>query len=374
MKLPETYGPDDEGLALLTRDLRAERPEPDPEFAAELDRWAAAGFPRAERPRGAGHAGAMERLRTKLSSIQPRRLIAPVGAAATLVVVVGIAISQTGGIQTGGDQDQAGGVQAVPEDSPSAGGEAPPEVQDEALAEEAGRASYSLDPSDPDKRKVARTADMVLAAEPEEVREVSDGVNEVVNRYRGIVVSSSVQSGEGNGLGSNFQLRLPASNLQAALADLSELAHVQSRTEGTEDITGRFISAQERIEELNANREGILNRLEDAATEDEADALRRQLDIVNAQLSSARAELDNVRQRVQLVPVSVSIVAEEGAGDDGDWGFEEAIEDAGDVLSTVAGILVVAGAVLLPLALVALLFTLAWRVRNGRARERALDE
>jgi hypothetical protein len=380
MKPPETYGPDDEGLELLTRDLRAERPEPDPEFAAELDRWAAAGFPRAERPRRSGRAGAMERLRTKLGSIQPRRLIVPVGAAATLVVVVGIAIS-SGTLQSGDDGGAVGGVefQTQPErsgETSTAGDAGQPEaaVQEEALAEESGRLGTLAGPSDPDNRKVARTADMVLAAEPEEVREVSDGVNEVVNRYRGIVVSSSVQSGEGNGLGSSFQLRLPAPNLQAALADLSELAHVQSRTESTEDITGRFISAQERIEELNATREGILNRLEDAATEEEADALRRQLDIVNAQLSSARAELDNVRQRVQLVPVSVSIVAEEGAGDDGDWGFEEAIDDAGDVLSTLAGILVVAGAVLLPLAAVALIFILAWRVRNGRARERALDE
>jgi Domain of unknown function (DUF4349) len=378
MKPPETYGPDEEGLALLTRDLRAERPEPDPEFAAELDRWAAAGFPRAERPGGDGRPGPLERLRAKLAAIQPGRMLAPVGAAATLIVVVGIAIS-SGALESGdgGDAGSTGGAPPAERqlEKDGAGTGAPDAaVQQEALAEDSGRTSDFADPADPDRRKVASTADLVLASEPEEVREVSDGVNEVVNRYRGIVVSSSVQSGEDSGLGSSFQLRLPASNLQAALADLSELAHVQSRTESTEDITGRFISAQERIEELNANRDSILNQLEQADTEEEADALRRQLAIVNDQLSAARAELDNARQRVQLVPVTVSIVAAEGAGDDGDWGVSEAFEDAGDVLSTAAGILVVAGAILLPLALVALLFALALRARNGRARERALDE
>lgn len=391
-----------ESLAQLTRELRDERAEPDPYFATQLDNWAASGFARARRHKPSPGSDAAVR-RERFAGFLPRKLAAPIGAVATLVLITGLVVS-TDGLQSGSDDDAGtagstppGGdaVQAAPEgdaphnDAPLAGGDTTQSEQMEATADGDARAlapaedvsGFSRSLQDgraakvaPDQRKVASTADLMLAAEPEEVRDVSDGVNEVVNRYRGIVVSSSVQSGEGNGLGSSFQLRLPAGNLQAALADLSELAHVQSRTESTEDITGRFVSAQDRIEELNANRDSILNQLSQADTTEEADALRRQLDIVNAQLSSARAELDNVRQRVQLVPVSVSIVAEEGVGDDGDWGIAEAIEDAGDVLSTAAGVLVVVAAVLLPVALVALLFALAFRARTGRARDRALDE
>jgi Domain of unknown function (DUF4349) len=386
MNPPETHRDDDEGLAQLSSDLRAERPEIDPEFAAQLDAWAAAGFPRAERPGKAGGPRALERLRARLSATPPRRLLAPVGAVATLVVVVGLAIS-VGTQPNGGDQ-------AATFDAAEGGGEvapATPEVEDraadsdlqDAATPEAGATALRDDrPGLAEKavplddRKIATTADLVLATEPDEVRTVSDEVNEVVNRYRGIVVSSSVQSGdtEGPGLGSNFQLRIPAANLKAALADLSELAHVQSRTESTEDITGKFIGSQERIDELEASRESVLNQLAEADTEEEADALRRKLQSLNAQLSAVRAELEDARQRVQLVPVSVSIVAEEGAGDDGDWGVSEALDDAGRVLSTAAGVALVAGAVLLPLALIALLAALVLRTRTGRARERALDE
>ena len=213
------------------------------------------------------------------------------------------------------------------------------------------------------------------------MREVSDGVNEVTNRYRGIVVSSSVQSGDAErpglsspGLSSQFRLRIPAGNLQPALADLSELAHVQSRTESTEDITGQFLSAQERIEELEAEREGLLTRLAEAETEEAAEVIRRQVDAVNAQLQATRAELEEDRERVSLVPVTVTVVAEEGAGDDGDWSISDALEDAGDVLSTAAGVIVIVGAVLLPLSLVALLIALLMRTRTNRARDRALDD
>ncbi len=393
MNPPETYRDDDEGLAQLTTDLRAERPEVDPEFAAQLDAWAAAGFPRAERPGRTATPGAFERLRARVSATPPQKLLAPVGAMACLVLVVGLVVS-LGTQPTGEDQsatfqaNDAGGevaptspaIEDEAADRGSAGA-----TQQESLAKEAPEQAVtgfnrdspsSADGVAPDERKVATTADLVLASEPDEVRDVSDGVNEVVNRYRGIVVSSSVQSGDadGRGLGSNFQLRIPAANLQAALADLSELAHVQSRTESTEDITGKFLSAQERIDELEASRESVLNQLAEADTEEEADALRRQLQSLNAQLSAVRAELEDARQRVQLVPVSVSIVAEEGAGDDGDWGVGEALDDAGQVLSTAAGVALVAGAVLLPLALIALLVALVLRTRTGHARERALDE
>ncbi|MGI9020190.1 MAG: DUF4349 domain-containing protein [Solirubrobacterales bacterium] len=374
--------------AQLVRELRDERAVPDPGFAARLDRWAASGFERSTRhqPRADTDAG---RRRERFAGILPRRMVVPVGAVATLVVVVGVAIS-AGGLGSGGEDpsgvtavppdsgDSVTDAVAVPEKAPPAPGVGDPAVienaQGDALASPDGRTRSGF--VRPEDRKQALAADLVLAAEPEEVRDVSDGVNEVVNRYRGIVVSSSVQSGDTDdvGLGSQFQLRIPAANLQAALADLSELAHVESRTESVEDITARFLSAQERIDELEAERQSLLTRLADADTDDEVATLRRQLDSVNSALSATRAELDNARERVQLVPVTVSIVSEQGAGDDGDWGLDEALSDAADVLSTAAGVVVIAGAVLLPLALVALLVALSVRTRTNRARDRALDE
>lgn len=388
-----------EEIAQLARELRDERTGPDPGFAAQLDRWAASGFERSQRHQPRADTGARADAGApshgeRFAGILPRRLVVPVGAAATLVVVVGIAIS-AGGLQSGGEGPS--GVTAVPEDGGDSVTDAvavpekasPPGVgaaaahdyaaledgsQPDALAARDGSARSGF--VRPEDRKQALAADLVLAAEPEEVRDVSDGVNEVVNRYRGIVVSSSVQSGdaEDRALGSQFQLRIPAANLQAALADLSALAHVESRTESVEDITGQFLSAQERIDELEAERQSLLTRLAEADTDAEAATLRRQLDSVNSALSATREELDAARERVQLVPVTVSIVSEQGAGDDGDWGIEEALADAADALSTAGGVVVIAGAILLPLTLVALLMALIMRTRTSRARDRALDE
>jgi hypothetical protein len=385
----------------LARELRAERQEIDPAFAAELDEWAAAGFPHAKRP-GWGTArqtlgDRLAGLRGRLAATPPRKILAPVGAAATLVVVVGIAVSQIG--NTGTPQtftaDDAGSGKPAPtasqaEDSgDSAGALKAPSNQTQGqleakaaresarsvgLSAGSGSGANSVRPGQ--ARHVAQDVDMVLASEPEDVRDVADGVNGVVNQYRGFVVNSSVQSGDAEqNPGARFRLRIPAANLQAAIADLSELAHVQSRTEGTQDITSKFVSARERIQENETARQKLLEQLEDATTEEEIASIRAQLGIVNAQLAAARNDLAHAQQRVHLVPLAVSIVSQEGAdADNGGWSVDDAIDDAGDVLSTLAGIAIVAAAVLVPLALIGAVFALAWRASASRSRERALDD
>ena len=386
----------DPALARLTRELRDERTEPDPDFAAQLDRWAADGFPRAQRP-GAepGTAerlgAAWERLGARARSIQPRRLVAPVGVAAITIMVVGVAVSQ---MDRGSDDEADSGAMQVEQGADQSGGNAAePALPDEdatsdlnldgesaGFTRESDRLGALSAPAAKDirGRRVARDADLVLASDPEQIPKVADGVNEVVNTYRGFITRSSVQSGDSGrgGLGAQFRMKIPAKNLQPALADLSELAHVRSRTEGTEDITGRFISSQERIEEAEAARAGLIDRLANATTDVEAAAIRAQLRIVNSQLSSAREDLAGAKERVSLVPISVSVVAEEGASAPGDrddeWGVDDALNDAGGVLSAVAGIAIIAGAVLLPLALVVLLVVLAWQAWTSFSRERAL--
>src|SRR3954470_12230095 len=102
----------------LTRLLEAERPELDSKFARELDEWVAAGFPRAERPLASREKPWFTKLRDRVIATSPRRLLAPVAAAATLGVVVAVAIAQIGGNDSGNEvlsisHEQPGGGQLL---------------------------------------------------------------------------------------------------------------------------------------------------------------------------------------------------------------------------------------------------------------------
>src|SRR3954451_22285225 len=97
-----------EELRDLAVDARADRPALEPDFGTKLDQWAAADFPREGRPgvrsekeTGSALSGLLERLR----STPPRRLLLSTGAAATLVVAVGVGI---------GVSDQLGGSSGTP--------------------------------------------------------------------------------------------------------------------------------------------------------------------------------------------------------------------------------------------------------------------
>jgi hypothetical protein len=380
----------------LERELRAERIEPDPEFSRELDEWAAAGFPRRRQP------GALERLRTWVATRPPRRFLLPAGAVATAVVVGAVAISREDQIApSSGGSEISGAQTALPSGDSASGG--PPAVAEsapsQATAADADVATSSLAAPPPvvrdaggsgggafevKQRKIAQKVDLSLSTAPKEFRDAADGVLDVVATHNGFVVTSDVSGGDPSVKGAqpgqaNFKLKIPAGQLPAALSALSDLGHVVARTDGTEDITGRFVGAKERIAEYSQARQNLLAQLEDAVTEAEQASIRARLRIVEAQLRNAEGDLGAAQQRVHLVPVSVAIAADPAVAnhdddsDDSGWSLGDAVDDAGNVLTVMAGIGLVSLAVLVPLALVGLvLWWGAARIRRQQ-RERALD-
>jgi type II secretory pathway component PulM len=70
----------------LFADLRALRPTPRPEFAAELDHRAAAGFPRRQAPSATAMPFAL--LAERWRALSPRRRLMPVLAVALATLVV----------------------------------------------------------------------------------------------------------------------------------------------------------------------------------------------------------------------------------------------------------------------------------------------
>jgi negative regulator of sigma E activity len=388
-------------LEELERELRAERPELDADFARKLDDWAAGGFPRGGEP-GSKPSRLSLRDRRARRRTQPRKrprrnwlgTLAPAGGvAAFLALVVALGVVSNSGDSD--DADSGGGgesalqaappAKSVPENAATAEDAARLNLQsgDSARRElrgssQAFNGEFNLG-SRPSHGKIAQDVNLALASAPEDFRDTADSVLDVVDDHGGFILRSSVSGGD-PGVESarpgraSFDTRIPAGQLQPAIAALSDLGHVVSRTDGTKDITNRFNDAKRRIATYAEARDRLLERLEDATTETEQDAIRAQLRIVEAQLADAQDDLGNAQQRVQLVPVSVTVASDESVtGSDGEWGLGDALDDAGQVLTVAGGVLLIGVAAVLPLAILAIL---AWFVADRarqRARERTLD-
>jgi uncharacterized protein DUF4349 len=399
--------PEERELQELCLAIRADSPAPDKEFAERMRERLAKGFP--PDPSSAVGRGrrAAEHLRGTLSSaagrLRPRRLSpALVGgvAALALAVVVGASVLS----QTLGGGDRFAGSSVEPAVQPAA-----PEsvARDEKTFEttKADRASgagasgaggeleeqpLSIAPDDADvvipepvppspkqgnalgeqDRRVERSARMTLAAPEKQLAEVGSRIADTVRIHDGFVLSSSLTTGESGSRGGFFELRVPLAELDATLADLSDLGEVRSLTQDEQDVTASFESLEDRLKAELARRKSLLSRLESADTDLQAQAIRRQLRGVNRTINSIRADQRRLDRRTSWAAVSVTL--EKGRGDAGS-AITQALEDAVAILETAFGIALRVLAVLLPLAIVGALIWLGARAVRRRRRESALD-
>ena len=367
-------------LALVLRD---DAPEPTPEFRERLDWQVESGF---KKPSGSRRAWWQPLL-------QPA---AALGLTAAAVLVVALAAgglsgsnNDDGGAGGGGGaqgalatNDSGGGGGGGAESDSGAGSAEPAISAPKESARSAGGADQSaatvLPPSGggfaPGRsdRKIERSVGLELEMPVNQMARVADQVTAVTNRYGGFVLNSSVSTGE-DGAGGDFDLRIPANRLRPAVRDLSALADVRTQNQTGRDVTREHVTAKDRLRAARAERRSLLRRLEVATTDEEAEAIRRRLDLVAGEINGLRAQLRDLRLRTDYSVVQVTLLAKNGdSGGAGGGSFDDALGDAGSLLVAVAGWIVRALAVALPLALLALAGWAVGRVVRRRQRESAL--
>lgn len=373
--------PRDEQLAA---DLKALRPAPRPEFTAELDQRAAAGFPRRTHWRWTP----FERLR----SVQPRRLLIPAGGVAILAIAVTTAVvtSNEGGTSSApsadslsfgsGSKSSPPAEPAKPPSEPSGEVEevAPSSASEASAAAAAGAEikgfSRDIKPQAQD-RAIERNAELVLGADPADVGDDASKVFEAVHAHDGIVLRSSTREGEAGVAGARFELLIPSGKLSDALAALSGIDEVRSRHEATNDITAPTVTTGELLADSKARIDSLLDQLAAAETESEREAVEAELAQERRHRARLRVQLQHLERRADFSRVLVRIEtgASEQPGEGDAWGIADAIDDAGQILAVAAAVTVVALAILGPIALIALLAWLAHRAWVRRERRRVLS-
>ena len=370
-------------------ELEAMRPRPRPAFIAELDERAAAGFRPREGTRGAG----ADRLQGLFAPLSWRRFAAPAGAAALVAIAAAtavISISESG--PQGPEErfaESAGGSPTppraapaharefsvpAPQESESAGGELSAGSAGGGAA--ANRAS-SVGPyaARVRQRDVERSARVVLAVDPADVRSAAGEVLAVVHEYDGIVLRSSTRTRDEGRAVASFDLLVPSRRLSDALAALSQIGPVRSRSDAAVDVTAPTIGLQERARDSRAKVDGLIAELEAATTGSERESIEAELRAERSRLARLRSRLSAMERRTHFARVSVRVVSDPGAAASaggGSWGIGDALSDAGRILAIAAGVTVVALAVLAPIALILILALAGQRAWLRRSRERAL--
>jgi hypothetical protein len=367
-------------LQELALALRADAPEADPNFQRRLRGRVESGF---QSPASSGRRPLWRRM--TMPTFATGLVVLPLVLLVVLAGGSGPSGEDGGGRGSvvaesgGGDDGGAGGGRAA-EPAGQAPNGALPRAGAQSPADQAAGGSAPAVVLPPDdgfapgqrNRKIERSIGLELEMPVDQMSRVAEQVTTVTNRYGGFVLSSSVSTGV-DSAGGDFELRIPSARLRPALRDLAALADVRTQTQTGRDVTREHVTAKDRLQAARAERRSLLRRLELAATDEQAEAIRRRLDLVAGEISGLRSQLRDLRLRTDYAVVTVSLLPKDGNQGGGAGGsFDDALDDAGGLLVGVAGLIVRALAVALPLGLIALVGWLSGRAVRRRQRESAL--
>jgi hypothetical protein len=392
----EAVAPDYAELAELSLILTAERETPSATFAAELDEREARRF-----------SGALAQTMRVARRSRWTWLFAPglaVGMAAVVVVVVlagGGGASHTATSLQPDLKAAAGSSNALPRPASnlasssssaafsngrvSASGASGSKSSASAAPAGAslGRPQISPAPAPAPTpstagRQIVQSAQVALSTPANRVDDVAQQVFNVVATQNGVVESSNVTSTAAYG-NAQFSLSVPSANLSRTLNALSQLhgANVVSRSDATQDITAQVGSAGNRLAEARALRTSLLRQLAAATTTTAVSSLKAQIGDVDASINSDLAALRTLQRKVAYSQITVTInsvsLPVTPASRGGGFTLSRAAHDAGQVLVVVAGVGLIALAVLIPLGLLVALGVWLSAMFRRRRREQVLD-
>src|SRR3954468_17057851 len=331
--------------------VRAARPEPAPAWAGRMDRRVAERVP--SPPRW-----------WQWQTVGPNlQAISAVGA----VIVVFVAIVGLASTTNHGSDDDAGSVASSSGSAKSAPEAAAPLT---GGAPAAGSADMPLPQS---ARKQVQSVAITLSTGPADVEDVSDRVIRIADTLGGYIQRSSITARQS----AELTVRVPSDKLEPALAQLSRIAHVSSRTQDTEDVTDQAAQLNAAVRDARANRDSLRTRLAHATTDSQAASLRARLARAEQRVGAGEGQGVQRRREKARVTLAVRVRGDRHGGAAapaaGRWTPGDALHDAGRVLEVVAGVALIAAAVALPLAVLAAIAAVLSRLLTRRRRERALE-
>jgi len=413
-------------FAGLAQALRENRPTPEPEFTERLDQAVADHFPpewadeTALGKQGKGGIGTLgERFRRWLAG---NRTMIPAfaGTVGVLFIVAVVVVNANSGPDFGGAGSDSASTTNTPKmASQNAAGEGAGNTAADAATEsrsfgDQSSADTAMPPeiksiqSKPDlkgptrpsaqlsaggiqldeqtemaakfprrNRDVAREAEITLGTDSDGVQDAANKVVEVTDDHNGIVMDSKVTVGKEGTAGASFSLLIPSAQIESAVADLSEIADLKSRSQELTDITAPTTKTEDKVADSKAKIKSLLGQLEETYDEGERAQIEQKIRWARNDLSYYETRLNRLQRRADYTPVSLKVeTGGDSASDDGSssWGLGDAIDDAGNLLGVAAGVPVLARAVATPIGIVALPAPAPNRAGVRRSRRRVLED
>lgn len=376
IEAPEGLSPEEQQLLKVAAELKQNQASPRPDFVDRLDARMAELSECAADPGVSGTAASQR-------SWFPRWLTMPrlAAASAALVLVLGV-IGLTGAIIRGtgsgldepsvpgvalngeasrtAQQDVQGSGTAGDPGFPAGAGEAFSPSGSASSAANSAAADSSGSAALPSLQKVVQTADYEIEIAQGDFQDRYSQVTEIAGRYGGYVVSAdSRASGQDGQLQSGtitIRVASGAGGFDKAMLELDDLGEVKSRKVSGQDVTEQYVDLQSRLRNAQSREASLLALMQKAQSIDEILEVQSRLDAVQAEIEQLQGRINYMDTRTDFATITVQlreqgIAAESNGDDEFDWGFVHALKYAGWLAVQTVNFVIIALAVILPLAL-----------------------
>jgi hypothetical protein len=163
---------------------------------------------------------------------------------------------------------------------------------------------HGLAPNGP---MIIRTAQISLIAK--EFDKARTNLDAILKRHRGYAGELKVDGTAGSGRTLSATLRVPADQLDAALAEIKALGRVGSESQGGQDVTSQYVDLQARLSNAR-NTEQRLTDLLRNRTGKLSDVLEveNELDRVRGEIERMEAERKNMSNQVSYATLNATII------------------------------------------------------------------
>lgn len=184
-------------------------------------------------------------------------------------------------------------------------------VESEAIMEVAAdSAASSANALETVQRKVISTA--LVSMEVEVVQAAIVEVRVIAESLGGFV-EQLTSSGGPERQRATMTIRVPQAQFSSAMERIEALGKVQSKNEGSEDVSERFIDLQARLKSSHREEQSLLSLLEKTDSVSEVLAIERELSRVRSDIERFQGQLNFLERRVDLATITVSLMPPEEA-------------------------------------------------------------
>ncbi|MER7013257.1 DUF4349 domain-containing protein [Saccharopolyspora sp. NPDC000359] len=196
--------------------------------------------------------------------------------------------------------------------------------------------------TDDQRREVIRTAELDV-----EVDDVAAATAKV--RRRAEAAGGHLEREDSYRTSTTLAVRIPAPELDRALADLAALGRVTSRSQQAEDVTDQLVDTRSRIDSQRASVQRLRELMNRAETVDEVVSIESELTSRESELESLQRREAAMSNQVRLATLTITLEPQPAKSDE-DTGFLAGLDQGWRALTGAGAATLTALGAILPFA------------------------